>query len=407
MKISNRFLFILFISFSFSFNAKLIAENKKRNMFFIDVDNIKVSGDCFFNSMLYKNVKTILLETNEMCLIGTISKIRVFDQYLFILDRHVAKCLFVFDKEGHFIRKIGNIGSGPGEYVSIYDFTIDRENKSVFILDNRSQRINKYEIESGRFINSIRLKQNIRSNHIEYAEGKIYTDAFFGTHSNNNYLLRIIQESSGIEEKTLLNVIEYHKSYSNTHSIFQREAFYFRENRNLIFVQPFMDHIIEIKKDSIYSFIDFKGKNLLTSEDIKRVVENSNMLYMSDIMKINKYFNILSFIEKGNWILIDIFKGMNLHKILINKKTNEVSVFENFMDDLIVKGYGDYSLPLPEFGCVDEGGVYYFTNDSDISYKFGSLAKDGVLSPYIQGLEDLKKLDEEDNPILFYYEFKN
>lgn len=82
--------------------------------------------------MLYKSLKVIFLETNESCLIGMITKIQVYDKYIFILDSSVAKSLYVFDKDGRFIRKIGTIGGAPGDYVSIDDFAINHDNKTGF-----------------------------------------------------------------------------------------------------------------------------------------------------------------------------------------------------------------------------------------------------------------------------------
>jgi hypothetical protein len=203
--------------------------------------------------------------------------------------------------------------------------------------------------------------------------------------------------------------MEFNKGYSNTFINFQNNSFYFRENKNLVFVQLFMDHIIAIKNDRSIPLIDFKGKSVLTIEEIKKVTEEKdlNKRSMYNVMQLNKYYNITSFIEKDDLILFDIFKGMSLCKILIQKSTNRVSFFTYIQDDLLFGENSNYAISIPEFGCIDGDGVYYFASNSEIAHEFGTLAKDGVLSPDIHGLEDLKKFEEEDNPILFYYEFKN
>ena len=81
--------------------------------------------------------------------------------------------------------------------------------------------------------------------------------------------------------------------------------------------------------------------------------------------------------------------------------------------DYFFKGYlssyrkkGNYNYTKASFGCYDENGVYYyFVNTIGVS-NLQALAKSGILSQDITGLEDLKKIDEEENPILLYYEFK-
>jgi len=56
------------------------------------------------------------------------------------------KGLYAFNKEGKFIRKYGNRGNGPGEYLSIKDFTIDTENEIVYLMDDDATQILLYNI---------------------------------------------------------------------------------------------------------------------------------------------------------------------------------------------------------------------------------------------------------------------
>ena len=108
----------------------------------------------------------------------------------------------MFAKDGSFIRKIGNIGNGSGDYIEPSDFTIDTDNKIVYVLDRYTYRINKYDINTGRFIHSIQLEKNIRSNKIEFVGGKLFADAYFNNNSDKNYLLRLIDPSGKEEKKT-------------------------------------------------------------------------------------------------------------------------------------------------------------------------------------------------------------
>jgi len=71
--------------------------------------------------------KALKLETTEESLIGNIDKIIKKKDRIYILDRLVAKALFVFDTEGTFLFKISNIGKGPGEFLSPNDFFIDTD----------------------------------------------------------------------------------------------------------------------------------------------------------------------------------------------------------------------------------------------------------------------------------------
>ena len=98
-----------------------------------------------YYSSVFKNVRTIILETSRNCLIGATTELQIFDSCIYLLDARVAKGLFVFDMEGRFIRKIGSLGNGPGEYAVIKDFTLDTENGVIYLLDQR-HRVHKYQL---------------------------------------------------------------------------------------------------------------------------------------------------------------------------------------------------------------------------------------------------------------------
>ena len=396
-------LYIFLISCAYQSNK--IIESKGNSLYVLPQKNeVKTTDETLLYSSLYKGIKTILLETNQSCLIGSVSKMRVYDNYILILDRNMAKSLFVFDKEGHFIRTIGSIGQGPGEFVRPYDFTIDKENQTVYVLDGDSQRILKYDITTGVFIHSIQLDQSVRSRRIEYMGGKLYSDACFQEHSDDDYLLRIIQESSGKEEGHYLNVMEYHKGISPTANITSEEAFYLRGNGNIVFIQPFMDHIIAVSEDSIFSLFSFGDKDVLTAEEIKRAIKNNDFMFDEELRQKNKYYQLYSFIEQKNWILIEYFKGSRMRKIFIDKQTNDVRIFTKSMDDLLIKEPSD-DLVITKTGCYDADGVYFYVMPHRMPQIQG-LAQAGVFSPDLDKLEDLKNLKEDANQILFYYEFK-
>ncbi len=58
-----------------------------------------------------------------------------------------------YDREGNLIRTIGRKGGGPGEYVWVYNMTVDDKTKKVII--NTSGKINEYDFE-GRFVRDIK-----------------------------------------------------------------------------------------------------------------------------------------------------------------------------------------------------------------------------------------------------------
>ena len=82
---------------------------------------------------LVSKITVVPLETNDNCLIG---------QYLVWVKQHkgliyinnLFKQLLVFDMNGKFIREIGRLGQGPGEFSDLRDFIFTNED-AIEILD--------------------------------------------------------------------------------------------------------------------------------------------------------------------------------------------------------------------------------------------------------------------------------
>ena len=377
----------------------------------IDLDKATYPDTAFLHSTQFKSVKIIPLETNKSCLLAYISKIQVIDSFILVLDKTLARSLYVFDREGRFIRKIGTFGQGPGDYVQINDFTIDRDSKTVYIKDGF--RLHKYDLATGRFIQTIVFSRNTGKADFAYFEcvgGHLYACALFSSHSDNNYLLFTIDEETGYEKNNFLNVMEYNKGLSNTYSYsVSYFPFFSRGNSDVIFFQLFMNHIVEIKEDGVFSLFELKGKNLLTYQEAKRFQElfsTENMEQdkvkqrLDERMQSKKYSDIKNYVESGEMVRMDLEMGINVHKLVINKKTNEVSIYKGAYDDVLYSKR-DRTIFYP-LGCCDSKGAYHIMSSIN---QFKKFYNEGWLSPDVIGLEKINELVEDDNPILLYYEF--
>lgn len=84
-------------------------------------------------SDLFKQVELIPLETNDSSLIARITKVKVAGDTLFFFDEK-QYALFLFNEKGKYLKTIGRVGQGPGEYTMIYDFAISPEKASIDML---------------------------------------------------------------------------------------------------------------------------------------------------------------------------------------------------------------------------------------------------------------------------------
>jgi hypothetical protein len=82
------------------------------------------------------------------------------------------KGLLVYNTSGQLKARIGKKGKGPGEYIYGFRFTLDRNNKIVYVLDK--EKILKYTF-TGQFLGDIPLTRKKQLfNHVVFSNGKLY-----------------------------------------------------------------------------------------------------------------------------------------------------------------------------------------------------------------------------------------
>lgn len=127
-------------------------QNKQPN---IDIPSFEVMSHIEKKKLsdMVDSVRYVPLETNENSLIGSISRIVVTENRIFIGDK-VANGVFVFDKRGFFLNKICRQGRSPEEYVRLYDFDVSEADSSIYFYVGRKIQVYDY---NGNYRQSIPL----------------------------------------------------------------------------------------------------------------------------------------------------------------------------------------------------------------------------------------------------------
>lgn len=95
-------------------------------------------------------VKRIDLEVTEESLVGEINQVVVCGDKILVLD--FTTTLFMFDSTGRFIRRVGEKGRGPREYLYLNNVTADERNGVIYVNDSR--KMMKYDPD-GNFMDEI------------------------------------------------------------------------------------------------------------------------------------------------------------------------------------------------------------------------------------------------------------
>jgi hypothetical protein len=378
---------------------------QNNDIYIIDLDQAESAEEVsIVYSSIFENMKIIRLQDHEEALIGKIDKIQVYDNYIFILDKLIAKKLFLFDKEGKYIRQIGKFGDGSGEYAEISDFTINEKTKEVIILDMKP-KINIYDLETGKFVRSIQVNNEYSTSYaIQYVEGKLYVDMKNYNKDTNSCMLQAIDYQTGERTGLFINESQnnkaFHTGFHLTNSPFINKA-----QDQAVFYRHFMDTVFSIREEGVFPYVVLKGKNILTANDIENQGLFKSFFFGEDMMKlraIGKMFQIINFVEYKNFLFIDYLEGYFVKRLMVEKEKKQIKKIKTFFDDFM---YKEKQAECPQVGvaCVTPDGIYSEISPWEFSLFTNVLGRGAYLSEFENFFLNLS---EDSNPVLFYYEFK-
>lgn len=406
----NKILFCILLFVLFSCKN----ENHKVDRGEIFIANLDSTCTSEFKySDLYKKVTAIILDNKEVML-TEISKMLVYKDKLYLLDRR-AQGVYAFCKDGSFVCKFGNLGAGPDEYVSCNDFGINADAGEIYIYDMAKHRIHKYDIFSASYKESIIIDKSIDIDYIMCNSGCLYA----AQASNRNeekesiyYLLYQIDVKSGKKIAQWFDAVYYNKGWND--ELIHGNIFYnIRENKDL-FVLGLIDTIMCIKGDAVFPFLAIESERLVQKEDFLKdeKVPTSNprvrgkrmMSLLTRLSAQNKIYQISDVFECDSMLYFSCM-GRILYFVQYNEKKRIAFTYSRVANDVLFRMIPEY-FQLPKFLCADSmGGYYYISNDNLAELKY--FIDEDNISEKLINRESIKELNEDSNPVILYYEYKN
>lgn len=111
------------------------------------------------------------LESKADCMINRVQQLLVTDSCIFIVDNE-PNILYMFARDGKFLRKIGNQGRGEGEYLKIKRIDADENKKEITLYDSRLCKAMIYDYQ-GNFLRSFENDKHIIGE-IAYLNDSLY-----------------------------------------------------------------------------------------------------------------------------------------------------------------------------------------------------------------------------------------
>ena len=108
------------------------------------------TSDTPLDSIIAK-IEYVKLKSTEEHPVGGIDNLLITPEHIIVADRHLAKSIFIFDRQGMIQTVICRHGRGPQEYLSIFDVVLTPDQKRIAVLDNYGKKILYFDL-AGNFL---------------------------------------------------------------------------------------------------------------------------------------------------------------------------------------------------------------------------------------------------------------
>lgn len=277
----------------------------------IDFDNIEDISN------ISEITDTIELKGTSDDLPGIILRSRIYCDNMYLLDPLKAPGLYVFDLRGNYIRKIGNIGQGPGELFDYTDFDVTPDR--ILILDNISQKINIYSHE-GVFIESQKVEPMTMNIATDKDSNVLWLDRGNVTSFKSDPLVWKLCRHTAESDSTFLSVPEALDGIT----ISPRNNFCKSEDGTIYYMPSLEPFIYTLEKGKLVSKLHLDLGSKWPDQSFFERHRNDETFTTVKDLKDGGYVVNLSFLENQKWIVTD-FKIKDDYFISVYNKTNSNS----------------------------------------------------------------------------------
>ena len=248
------------------------------------------------------SMEIIKLETSDECLLADIKEIKISNSLIYISDV-IFKGIYVFDLKGNLIKKLEKEGKGEGEYLSVDDFLIDNDKKTIEIFDRLNMKIHIYSLDDFSFKKSISLPFSFSFKFLKAND--IY---YFQTNGARNQIG---------DEITNSEIISYDSSNKKVTPLFERilpknenQAWEFNNifttnDKNRLFVSlSWHDKLYQIEENKINPIITIEAGNKAYPRRIIDGNYETKMSFLNSSQVDDKLHFFKLLMKEGNDIIV-------------------------------------------------------------------------------------------------------
>ena len=275
------------------------------------------TSDTPLDSIIAK-IEYIKLKSTEEHPVGEIDNLLITPEHIIVADRHLAKSIFIFDRQGMIQTVICRHGRGPQEYLSIFDVVLTPDQKRIAVLDKYGKKILYFDLAGNYLFHKVlpllyagELKYLDDENILIVTYGMGTEDPGLASYPHNNDLLYCVDTTMQIKKSFMPNQFSKELSSYCTPNVKQF-------NNSLVYATHiYSDTIYQVTPEGMIPkyWIDLSPVDGIANFWKELTPEKQEAI-------INEVFFNGEFLENDHFAIFQPL-GKNIPKILFSKETKK------------------------------------------------------------------------------------
>lgn len=285
----------------------------------------------------FEFVDLIAFSTPDSIKLVSVSKLEIYNSNYVIFDKSSTK-VYMFDKNGDFVRAFGQKGEGPEEYQSIRSFAISRG--SIYIMSDAERSLVTYDLETGEFQEKINI--NLFGDQVEAV-----SDDEFLVYTNHNTSIDTMNIFRLNREGTILqSYFGYNDNLQNM--IITISGFLTKSSDHVYFSKPY-DEMIYVYDNESKDFLVKYESGLLSKYIIENKGDFSKVASPEVMMDRSRgeSFNGFMYLENENHMVFNFVKSAGIKNGIYDKKSKEMTTFAQSAKNIFFRLF-DFPIYLSE-----------------------------------------------------------
>ena len=350
-----------------------------------------------YMSDYFESIEYIPLETRAECLIGGNPTIYVTNEFIVVINLREQEC-YIFDRQfGKFIRKIGNRGQGPEDYLKIPNGIIVNEQEKTIFFD-KGDRLIEYSLTDRSALHLLAPIPPLGGQSLIHISDNIWSIGYANSSGSvpNRFLF--------FDRTAILDSIPNYDTFTlkNDVFVFYNEVFFYRYNNN-VYYKPLFN-------DTIYKIVDMKLQPEWVFEMNKSLQNLLELRLRDDIDKLSQesvnYHFIFPIFETNGYLFFNTKYQRQNHAFMFDKQRQHLVKLEqgNFIND--IDGGLNFWMTTTnqnqDLICMYQ--AYLFKEEINNKELSEQSAKKPLEFKKLRTL--VAQMDEEDNPIIVIAKLK-